>query len=143
MYNTILLIDDDQDDTDLFVEALAEINPAITCYHAIDGRQALDKLLTKQIRRPDIIFLDINMPGMNGWQCLKSLKGQELLQQIPVIMYSTSSAQRDRDIATDLGALGFLTKPTDYRDLKKALRLLTGQNSLEALQSSIAQLHNN
>lgn len=143
MFKTILLVDDDADDTDLFREALGEINEAITCYNAIDGQEALNKLLDRQITQPDIIFLDINMPGMNGWQCLTYLKGHERFRQIPVIMYSTSSAKRDRDIANDLGALGFLTKPSDYKELKKALGLLTAQNSLEELQSSIEQLKKN
>ena len=140
MYKTILLVDDDADDTELFLEAIGDIDAGITCYNAANGEEALQKLQQAASTKPDIIFLDINMPGMNGWQCLTELKASKLFWQIPVIIYSTSSAQRDRSIAAGLGALGFLTKPADYNELTKTLRMLTLQNSERELQQSIEQL---
>jgi len=141
MYKTILFVDDDADDADLFAEALGEIDASINYYSAMDGQDALDKLQHAQIGKPDLIFLDINMPGMDGWECLINLKQHEDLKDIPVIMYSTSSAKKDRDTATGLGALGFLSKPTDYGTLKKMLLHLTRQASEEGLQRSIEQLN--
>lgn len=139
MYNTLLLVDDDTDDAELFVEALQEIDESITCYAAADGRQALDHL-DQHTTQPNIIFLDINMPGMNGWQCLTKLKENPRYQQIPVIIYSTSAAKRDRDIAAKLGALGFITKPADYQELKNILRQLLSQTNEQQLRASIHQL---
>lgn len=139
MFNTLLLVDDDTDDTELFVEALNEIDETVTCYAAGDGRQALDHL-DQHSTKPDIIFLDINMPGMNGWQCLTALKENPQHQQIPVVIYSTSAAKRDRDIAAQLGALGFITKPADYQELKNILRQLLSQSSEQQLRESIHEL---
>lgn len=140
MSKIILLIDDDQDDIEIFEEALSEINPDIIFHNAENGQDAFNKLLGKEVGHPDIIFLDVNMPGMNGWHFLTKLKLDPAYNQIPVIMYSTSSAKKDIEIALELGAVGFLTKPADYSGLKNALRLLMEQPTVEALQRSMDQI---
>lgn len=121
---TFLLADDDADDKTLFCEALAEIDPTIVCHTAADGKEALAILSEGQAKKPDIIFLDINMPVMDGWQCLGKLKADARHSNIPVIMYSTSSYQRDIEQALESGAFCFFTKPSDYRELRKILRLI-------------------
>lgn len=121
---TFLLADDDADDKTLFCEALAEINPGIVCHTAGDGKEALAILSEEQLKKPDIIFLDINMPVMDGWQCLGKLKQDSRHKNIPVIMYSTSSYQRDIDLALESGAFCFFTKPSDYRELRSILKLI-------------------
>jgi CheY-like chemotaxis protein len=83
---------------------------------------------------PSIIFLDINMPGMDGWQCLKQFKNTQTVKDIPVIMYSTSSFQHEIDKAFELGALAFFTKPNHYSLLKKNIHTV-----LTALQEN--QIH--
>jgi CheY-like chemotaxis protein len=118
-----LLADDDQDDTELFQEALASIDPAITFHSAGDGQEALHKLELLD-QKPDIIFLDINMPVMNGWQCLKQIKSCEAYKDIPVVIYSTSSYQREMNIALNLGAMCYLIKPDDFIVLKEALSVI-------------------
>lgn len=127
-----MLADDDADDKTLFCEALSEIDPAIVCHTASDGKEALAILSEKQINKPSIIFLDINMPVMDGWQCLGRLKQDSDSKDIPVIMYSTSSYQRDIELALKSGAFCFFTKPSDYRELRNILRLIatTPVNSL-------------
>jgi CheY-like chemotaxis protein len=120
MNNLFLLIDDDADDSELFREALEETDQSISLHCAENGEEAL-KLL-KEIAKPCIIFLDINMPRMNGWECLKKLKSNAEYKNIPVIMYSTSSHQREVDIAIDLGALSFFTKPHSYSELKNMVK---------------------
>ena len=129
---TFLLADDDADDKTLFCEALSEIDPAIVCHTASDGKEALAILSEKQIKKPNIIFLDINMPVMDGWQCLGKIKQDNYNKDIPVIMYSTSSYQRDIELALEGGAFCFFTKPSDYRELRNILRLIatTPVNSL-------------
>jgi CheY-like chemotaxis protein len=121
---TFLLADDDADDKTLFCEALSEVDPAIVCYTASDGKEALALLSKDQVKKPNIIFLDINMPIMDGWQCLGKLKENADLKNIPVIMYSTSSYQRDIDLALESGAFCFFTKPSDYRELRSILKLI-------------------
>ena len=112
-----LLVDDDGDDRSLFYEALQSIDPKFICFMAEDGRQALNLLAENTGNLPNVIFLDINMPVISGWQCLKSLKTEPLYKNIPVIMYSTSSHQRDMEIAIELGALCFCVKPENFKKI--------------------------
>ena len=119
-----MLADDDSDDADMFQEVLSEIDPAIIFHRSWNGFGVLETLEDKSLEHPDIIFLDINMPGMDGWQCLSKLKNSPAYRDIPVIIYSTSSHLRDAEIALDLGALCFITKPSDFNTLKKILQII-------------------
>lgn len=138
---TFLLADDDADDKTLFCEALAEIDPAIVCHTASDGKEALAILSEKQIKKPSIIFLDINMPVMDGWQCLGKLKEHNDHRDIPVIMYSTSSYQRDIELALESGAFCFFTKPSDYRELRTILRLIA-TTPVDSLSNTMKEFKN-
>lgn len=113
-----LLIDDDIDDSELFNEALNEVDDSAVFYHADSCENALKKL--NELNLPEIIFLDINMPRMNGWEFLRVLKHNKLFRNIPVIMYSTTSHPEEIDTAIALGA-EFQTKPSSYSELKKML----------------------
>jgi CheY-like chemotaxis protein len=124
MSKRFLVIDDDSDDLELFCEALASVDPGIVCDLATDGAEALKRLATEEIDKPDIVFLDINMPAMNGWQFLTLLKSEDEYKNIPVIVYTTSSDQKDKRIADDLGALCFITKPHAYGRLKNLLGIV-------------------
>lgn len=124
MNKTFLLADDDPDDVALFREALSIIDPSIIFYYAHDGRAALEKLGDKSLEEPDIIFLDINMPIMNGWECLTKLKLNDSYSYIPVIIYSTASYRKEVEKAFDLGAFCFFTKPTDFKELISNLRAI-------------------
>jgi CheY-like chemotaxis protein len=124
MNKRFLVIDDDTDDRELFTEALASVDPVIVCDQATDGAEALKWLITKEIDQPDIIFLDINMPVMDGWQFLMRLKKEEAYKHIPVIVYTTSSTLKDKRIADDLGALCFITKPDAFGSLKNMLGIV-------------------
>ena len=127
-----LLVDDDSDDSDLIFEVLSEIDSSVKYRYAMDGPEALT--LLEEDYTPSIIFLDINMPGMNGWQCLTKLKANEQFKHIPVVMYSTSSYQHEIEKAFELGALAFFTKPNHYSLLKKNIQVV-----LDALYTG--QLH--
>jgi CheY-like chemotaxis protein len=124
MSKRFLVIDDDSDDRELFSEALACVDPEIVCDQATDGAEALKRLIAQDIAKPDIVFLDINMPIMNGWQFLTRLKNEEQYKHIPVIVYTTSSNVKDRMIADDLGALCFITKPHAFGRLKNLLGIV-------------------
>ena len=120
----ILIVDDDADDCSLFKEALADVKPATVFYCAGDGGEAIRKLTENEFERPDIIFLDINMPVMDGWECLSKLKSTDRLKNIPVIMHTTSSLAIDRDTARKSGALCCITKPSDFKILKRMLEII-------------------
>ena len=124
MKKIFLLADDDSDDRSLFVEALDEIDSSIVCYCVADGKQVLNLLQSKDLELPQIIFLDINMPKMNGWQCLTELKKMQPLKYIPVIIFSTSAHSREAETALELGAFCFFTKPIDFIEFKEMLKII-------------------
>lgn len=134
----ILLADDDRDDTDFFCEALADIDPGIACNCAGNGAELLKKL-EEMPEKPGLIFLDLNMPVMNGWQCLKILKTDGRYRHIPVIMISTSSHGREITIASDLGALCYFVKPHNFNEFKRVLRVITA-NLGAGLRNSLLEL---
>jgi len=120
----IYLIDDDMDDIELFREALEEVNPSILLQYANDGYEAVKNLTERKDALPDLIFLDISMPTFSGLQCLASFKKDEQLKDLPVIMYTTSSQEREIRTARELGASAFVTKPNDFKVLKRLLALV-------------------
>lgn len=117
---TILLIDDDTEDQDILILVLQEISPDITCYAEEHAATALEKLLTRKLK-PDLIFLDLNMPVMNGMEFLSLIKKDDSLKEIPVIIVTTSALPSAKTAALDLGAKAFITKPDNYHDLKKSI----------------------
>jgi CheY-like chemotaxis protein len=137
-----LIVDDDSDDNSLFTEALAAVEPQIICYCAADGQEALEKLETGSIEHPDIIFLDINMPIMNGWQCLTKLKSVPGYKDIPVIIHTTSSRKTDRELAKDLGAICFFTKLHDFKKLKKMLEIVVEKMESDSVDAICNAVYN-
>jgi CheY-like chemotaxis protein len=129
-----LLADDDQDDTELFHEALKDIDGTIELSAANNGKEALRKL-SQLVAIPEIIFLDINMPEMDGWDCLMNIKRSERLKSIPVLMFSTSSTSINGKKAVQSGAIGYLEKPTSYLKLKEFLEQLTTASQSNLLET--------
>ena len=123
-YNRILIIDDDSDDVEILCEAIAEINPAIKCESAENGEVALKLLRNPFQVLPDFIFLDLNMPRMNGKQCLAELKKDSNLKDIPVIVYTTSKLDEDFQETARLGAMLFITKPTRLTKLVETITFI-------------------
>ena len=116
----LMIVDDDKDDRFFFRSAIRKKNPSYKCLEAEDGADAL-KQLRKAKHLPDFIFLDLNMPKMDGRECLKELKKDKLLKKIPVIIYSTSGNTVDAQVNKDLGADFFLTKLSDIYSLPEEL----------------------
>ena len=124
-YKNILLIDDDEDDQEIFVTALQKAKLAVTCTALISAHEALDMLTAKKVE-PDLIFLDLNMPVMNGQQFLKELKRNEIVKNIPVIVLSTSSQPATIEQVKALGAKDFFSKPNKFEDLIFMLNTILG-----------------
>ncbi len=119
--NRILLIDDDLDDQFFFKEIIQSINPTLNCETASNGKIALDELKVSA-SLPDIIFLDLNMPIMNGFDFLVEIKKEDKLTKIPVGIISTSNIMSEKELAKELGARFFITKPNDFNILRKKLQ---------------------
>lgn len=118
---TCLLIDDDQDDQEIFLIALKDSGRLIECSLANDAQLGLAHLDKNPAKTPDYIFIDLNMPGMNGKQCLIEIKNRSFLKDVPVVVYSTSSQPEDIQEMKALGASDFITKPPSVRSLTKIL----------------------
>lgn len=117
---TIFLIDDDKDDQQFFLKSITEIDNTIHCDFANNGKDALEKLNSIPTA-PDMIFLDINMPLMNGFECLTELRKQDRFVDTPIVILTTSKAGKEVQNAQVLGANVFLTKPTSLRALQTKL----------------------
>ena len=121
-YKTILLVDDNQDDQLLFSEALKEADANVLCLTAMNGIDALDKLNVGFVVMPDLVFMDVNMPRMNGIDCLKNMQQNAVLKNIPVIMYSTSCSAAYQKECFENGAVYYMEKPNDFAQLCNALK---------------------
>lgn len=119
-YKDVLLIDDDADDHEIFLEAVKEIDRSVKCISMFDGEKALQCLKEKTITA-DLIILDTNLPKMNGMQILSKLKNSAEFKHIPVIMYSTFFSERDVDELTKMGASYNLKKPSRFEDFRNAI----------------------
>ena len=121
---SFLLVDDDPDDTFLFGEVLHDVDPSIEFRTAANGQEALD-LLKSMHSLPDVIFLDLNMPRMGGVECLSEIKADEALKAIPVIIYTTSSQSKDIEETIQKGAVCFITKPSNMKELTEILSAIS------------------
>lgn len=120
MRKTCLLVDDDEDDSEIFALAVSEADSSIDCVFASDAVSALAMLEDKSFV-PDFIFLDLNMPLMSGKELLVEIRKRRHLSGTPVIIYTTSGSQRDIEDTHELGASFFITKPPLISTLKGKL----------------------
>ena len=116
-----LLIDDDIDDQEIFHMALQELSNSVDCQFAADGVNALETLTRDELFLPHCIFIDVNMPRMNGVECLAQIKKINRLRNVPVCMYSTSADPSLVAKAKSLGAVDFIVKPADMSELGNLL----------------------
>lgn len=118
---TILLVDDDPDDWEIFQEGLKETAPA----HVLRWVKHGDHVVAG-VRElyPDIVFLDLNIPGANGLECLKLIKEDPSLQNTPVVIYTTSSAPDQVKECYGLGASRYLLKPVSYSGIFKGIEII-------------------
>jgi CheY-like chemotaxis protein len=126
---SILLVDDDIDDQEIFLITMQETGTDVACEFACDGLQALEKL-GESAFQPHLIFIDINMPKMNGIELLAELKQNPRLRETPIYMYSTSDQKEIVSRCLELGASGFMKKNPDITELKREFINLIGNRPL-------------
>jgi CheY-like chemotaxis protein len=124
-----LLVDDDPDDQEVFLAALGDVSGSALCLIAPNGDTAL-ALLNNKETIPDYIFLDLNMPRMDGFEFLTALKKNSVLRSIPVIVYSTTTLQTHIEKAKKLGAAEFFTKTYKYDELCSLLKKYFGAENM-------------
>ncbi|HLA56429.1 MAG TPA: response regulator [Flavobacterium sp.] len=124
----VLLVDDDSDDRNTFKDALGElkINTNLTLLE--DGRNLLEYLQNPDNKRPDILFLDLNMPYKTGVECLIEIREYAEFNDLSVAIYSTSSTDKDIEETFINGANIYIKKPNNFAKLKKVLGDVVNMN---------------
>ncbi len=117
----ILLVDDDQDDRNIFSDALSELKIETNLTMLEDGRELVSYLENPKTKIPDILFLDLNMPYKSGVECLKDIRKIEKFRNLSVAIYSTSTSEKDMEDTFVNGANIYIKKPNDFAQLKKVL----------------------
>lgn len=118
----ILLAEDDEDDFILFREAVNDYRETIFLNWVRGGEELMNALKKDIAELPDMIFLDINMPRKNGFECLTEIRQNENLKQLPVIIFSTSNDRALISWMYNAGANLYLNKPTDFKSLKENIQ---------------------
>lgn len=127
----IMLVEDNQDDYEATVRSLQKnrfLNPVLWCKN---GQDALDYIYAEgayandeTVKTPDLILLDLNMPGVDGRQVLEKLKSDPDKRSIPVVVLTTSKDEKDIDKCYCLGASTYIQKPVDFNGLTEAIRTM-------------------
>lgn len=117
----ILLADDDIDDCHFFKEALEALPQTTTLTTVNDGDELMNYLLENVERLPHVLFLDINMPRKNGFECLSEIKKNEELKDLPVVMFSTSGSKDKINVLFNTGADVYIRKPSNFAQLVQVI----------------------
>jgi CheY-like chemotaxis protein len=127
---SVLLVEDDVEDVELTLEALSQHNLANEVVAVRDGVEALDYLYcrgqfeSRMAGNPAVILLDIKMPKVTGLQVLKTIKADENLKIIPVVMLTSSLQEPDLTASYQLGVNAYVVKPVDFQEFVKVVRRL-------------------
>ena len=108
---SFLLVDDDTDDVSIFKEVLEDVNPSISFLSAGDGYEALITLKKQSNNMPDVIFLDLNMPRMDGISLIEEVRVTPNHNRVPILMLTTESQTSFKEKARNAGATGWIVKP--------------------------------
>ena len=118
----VLLAEDDIDDCNFFEEALKELVLPTNLVVVHEGEQLMEQLTNSKNVLPDVLFLDLNMPRKNGFECLTEIKKSNKLSQLPIIIFSTSLEPDVVNLLYNNGALYFIRKPVEFQKFKKIIQ---------------------
>ena len=120
----ILLVEDDYVDTMAVKRVLREFNTANDLVCSLNGEDALEYLRGKDNKMPCLILLDLNMPRMNGLEFLRTIKADEALKGIPVVVLTTSNDEQDMTRSFELGAAAYIVKAFGYGEFRERIRII-------------------
>lgn len=124
----VFLVDDDYEDHEIFKMALEKVNIPFEFITAESGIEAIELFKKDPAFIPDIVFFDVNMPRMNGKECIRELRKTEYLQKIPMILYSTHDGEKEISEAKNAGASDFVTKPSSITEFAKVLKTIINKH---------------
>jgi len=117
----IVLADDDDDDRLFFKDAIADVKVKTVVAMVNDGVELMDYLNKPDLRLPNLVFLDLNMPRKSGMECLKEIRSNPKLKDLVIAIYSTSGLEKDIEETFVKGANIYIKKPSDFQVLKTLL----------------------
>jgi len=133
MFKDIILAEDDEDDRLLFLDAMGDIANDVPVQVAVNGDELM-QMLKARVHSPEMIFLDLNMPVKDGFQCLEEIKADDKLKHTTVVILTTSRNPADISRAYTLGATLFVTKPVDFSALQSTIRNIINSENPENLK---------
>jgi len=116
----IFYADDDADDIDIFIDIVEDLNENTSIYTHNNGEELLHALKNPSLL-PHLIFIDLNMPVINGFEVLSEIRQSDNLKNLPVIVFSTSNDEHTIAKSKKLGASFYIPKPNDYSTYKKSI----------------------
>ena len=129
----ILLVEDNRMDVELTLDAFREARLKNTVHVATDGQAALDYLLGQGVFAdratyplPNLILLDLKLPGIDGFEVLRQVKGTPVLKRVPVVVLTSSKEEGDRALSYDIGANSYLVKPVSFEGFLLVVREIEG-----------------
>jgi len=123
LYKNILLIDDDSEDADIFKEAVHSVNSEIVCHAVTNPLRAFEELLVTQ-NLPDVVFVDFNMPALNGAQLIQKMKAENRLQNITFVLMSSHSEDVMNVLTEKFDKVQYIIKPSSFHELIELLDTL-------------------
>ena len=115
-YKNILLIDDDSDDAELFMEAVESLQKEVVCRTENNALKAIEELKTTE-DLPDLVFVDFSMPAINGAEFIQKVKSEERLRNLPIILMSSHTVEVLRQLTQNSEGVQYMTKPNSFQDL--------------------------
>ncbi|WP_339901877.1 response regulator [uncultured Cyclobacterium sp.] len=117
----VVLADDDEDDRFLFKEAIKQLSIQTRLLLFNDGQELMNYLFSDESERPNLLFLDLNMPVKDGMQCLREIRQNEAFKDLAIAIYSTSSTEQDIEATFIYGANIYINKPSSFAKLKEVI----------------------
>ncbi|WP_035695162.1 response regulator [Flavobacterium soli] len=118
----LVLTDDDTEDCEMFNEALKMVDTNVTLEVLHNGQELLDHLHENCSELPNLVFLDLNMPIMDGIETVEAIRNDDKLKHISVVIFSTSSREEDIEQTYCKGANGFICKPSNFTKLQEIIK---------------------
>lgn len=124
----VFLVDDDYEDHEIFKMAFDKVEDSYHLVTVDNGIEAIETFKNDSNFKPDIIFLDVNMPRMNGKDCIRELRRMETIAHIPMILYSTHDGHKEVIEAQEAGASDFMTKPASITEFTRSLKSMVDRH---------------
>jgi DNA-binding NarL/FixJ family response regulator len=125
MTRSIQIIDDDPDDVIAFMDAVRTISASYIVHHTVSVERTIEYiLLCPEDQFPHVMFMDVGLPTLNGWEGLREIKCAMRVRQIPVVMFSTEAFENTGITPSDVGVAAFLTRSTSVPQLIYNIKML-------------------